>query len=256
MRTHPKYQRIYVNGYDLSGTGRQLGTLGETVQETPGAAFSDGCMNVVVGRSTLVCGPLNAFLAPAVSPAVDSFELLSTGTLTAYVMALIGSINGPLVGDPVFCAAMEQVKYTAEPSDEMIAASIDFSNASALGSLNYSSPFGLLTATKATRTGANTAVGTIDNGAASVKGGVFIYQLFSSDGTVTLSLDDSATNSNNAAFAALTGATSGSIDASVAPKYGMVELSNTATVRRYLRWQLALGTANTCVFASAFIRGK
>jgi hypothetical protein len=35
----------------------------------------------------------------------------------------------------------------------------------------------------------------------------------------------------------------------------MVALAATAAVRRYIRWQLAFGTANTATFALAFIRG-
>ena len=41
---------------------------------------------------------------------------------------------------------------------------------------------------------------------------------------------------------------------SVTPASGMVAISTTATVRRYLRWQISLGTATTATFALAFIR--
>lgn len=57
------------------------------------------------------------------------------------------------------------------------------------------------------------------------------------------------------AFAALSGATSGSIDASVTPVSGMVALGVTAAVRRYTRWQLAFGTATTATFVCGLIRG-
>jgi hypothetical protein len=98
-------------------------------------------------------------------------------------------------------------------------------------------------------------VATIDNGAASAKGGIFAYQLFSSDGAVTLSIDDAAANTGDGDFAALSGATSGELDASSAPVSGMVALATDATVRRYIRWQAAFGTATTATFALAFIRG-
>jgi hypothetical protein len=38
------------------------------------------------------------------------------------------------------------------------------------------------------------------------------------------------------------------------PKFGIIELAKTATVGRYLRWQIALGTASSVTFALAFMR--
>jgi hypothetical protein len=72
---------------------------------------------------------------------------------------------------------------------------------------------------------------------------------------LTLKVQDAATNSNGS-FSDLSGATSGSITAAVTPQSGMVALGTTATVRRYLRWQLVFGTATTCSFTAAFIRNN
>jgi hypothetical protein len=77
--------------------------------------------------------------------------------------------------------------------------------------------------------------------------------LFSSDGTVTLTAQEADTNSNGS-FANITGATSGSITAAVAPKHGMVATSTTYAIKRYLRWQLAFGTASTATFLIGFSR--
>jgi hypothetical protein len=136
-----------------------------------------------------------------------------------------------------------------------VAVNIPFLNADYSAVKGYHNPFGLLVHANSAATAANTAVATIDNGAASALGGIFVYQLLSSDGTVTLSIDDAAANTGNADFAALSGATSGSIDASSAPVSGMVALATDAAVRRYIRWQAAFGTATTATFALAFIRG-
>ena len=80
-----------------------------------------------------------------------------------------------------------------------------------------------------------------------------IYQLFSSDGTVTLKTQDASTDSNPSFGDLLT---SGSLDASAIPVAGIVALSKTATVERYTRWQIVLGTATTCTFALMFVRGR
>jgi hypothetical protein len=107
----------------------------------------------------------------------------------------------------------------------------------------------------AAETGANTGTGIDDNGASSTLGGIFVYHLLSSDGTVTLTAQDATTNSNGS-FSNITGATSGSIDATTTPQSGMIALGATSTVRRYLRWQLAFGTASTATFVMAFIRNN
>lgn len=253
-RMNSKDARVYISGYDASGTARNIGTVGYKTEAPKDAAYSDAVINTVLGRSQIVCGPINAFLSPAA--ATDIHELMKGGYGTYNVMVAFGVLGDPAVGNPVFSWTMEQGEYLGEGAgNDFVAANIAFPDASYSGPLAYPLPFGLLVHAKAARTAANTAVGTIDNAAASTKGGIFAYQLFSSDGTCTLSIDDSATNANDAAFAALSGATSGSIDASSSPKSGMVSLGVTATVRRYLRWQLALGTATTATFALSFIRG-
>jgi len=252
-RTHQKYVRAYINGYDVSGQARQVGTCGAEFDAPMDAALSDEAMNTLLGRASIMCGPINSFLAP--SAATGVWELLNPGTGTRNVMIPIGTLAEPAIGDNVFAWTFEQSSVQMEDNDGFVPFNATLPATSYAGSLNYSKPWGLLVHAKTARTAANTAVGTIDNAASSALGGIFVYQLFSSDGTVTLSIDDSATNANNAAFSALSGATSGSIDASVTPKSGFVQLSTTATVRRYLRWQIALGTATTCTFAIAFIRG-
>lgn len=252
-RTHPKYQRIYVNGYDLSGQTRSLGTLGNTYQDAPDAALSDGVDNVVLGRASVQCGPLNAFLDPKAAGTTGLHELFSAFGGPWYIMAVLGTPGGPSAGDPAFMAVMEQGEYTGQPVDGMFPVNIAFPGPSSQGPLAYSSPFGVLVAPSAARTATNAGnTPNVNNGAATTKGGIFWYHLLSSDGTVTLSLDDSA---NGTSWTALSGATSGSITAAVSPKYGQVSLATTATVRQYLRWQATLGTANTFTAVFGFIRG-
>jgi len=249
----PKAMRFYVNGYDGSGSVPTLGTWGVSYDTTPQAALSDEIKSIVRGHGSFQAGPINTFLAPGV--ANDLHALFAAGDYFN-IMALFGSTGGPVVGDPICAWTAEQGSYNATPGEGFFGANIAFPSASPRGSLAYSACLGALVHPKGVETAANTAITTLDDaGAATTNGGLFVYHLFSSDGTVTLSLDDSASNANNAAFAPLSGATSGSIDASATPKSGIIALSNTATIRRYVRWQIALGTATTCTFACALIRG-
>lgn len=248
-RTHPKWFRAYFNGYDLSGHIRSTGTNGITMQASEGAALSDGVMNTVIGRASVVSGPYSAFLDPDEASAHDVFK---AGFGTYNIMVVYGTPNGPAMGDPIFAATMEQAEYTGQPDDSMFPMNISFPGASSQGVLTYDNVFGVLLLPKSTKTAANSANTNVNNGGATTKGGIFVYQAFSSDGTFTLSVDDSA---NGTSWLALSGATSGALDASVTPKSGLVALSKTATVRQYLRWQLALDTATTVTFALGFIRG-
>jgi hypothetical protein len=252
-RTHNKFLRTYVSGYDLSGQARSIGTIGYKFDAPPAAALSDAVMNVVVGQMDLQVDPLNAFLAPATSPAIDIHELLSSGAgLHTYTIA-IGANAIPAQGDFIFSWPMEQGQYTAEG----VGVNVGWAgptSANTLVSSGYSCPFGRLLHAKAAETAVNSAVGIDDYGASPPSlGGLFTYHLFSSNGTVTLTAQEADTNSDGS-FANITGATSGLITAAVTPKHGMVAIATTYAVKRYLRWQLAFGGATTATFLIGFHR--
>lgn len=252
-RTHQKYIRIYSDGYDISGTSRQVGVCGVEYDAQNDEGVTDGVKNILIGRGTVKCGPINSFLSP--SATIGVHELMSPGYGTRNIMIPVGALAVPAVGNPCFAWEFEQASYIVDQGSGFVAVNAILANTSYAGPLNYSNPWGLLLHAYGIETAANVAIGTIDNGAASAAGGVFAYQIFSSNGTVTASMDDSATNANNAAFSAVSGATSGSVDASATPKSGFIQLSKTAAVQRYLRFQVAFGTATTVTFATSFTRG-
>ena len=249
-RTHQKHIRVYVDGYDLSGYSRQVGPLSVAFGANPDAAFTDGCKNITMGQADIQAGTLNAFLE---NDAAGLFGLYKAGSGTRNLLVAIGVNAAPVAGDPVFAWKMEQSAYTAEGGEGFTSATLPFGGASYASTLTYSKPWGVLLHANAAETAANTATG-LDGTAQTTAGGVFAYHLLSSDGTVTLKVQDASTNSNGS-FGDLSGATSGSIDATTTPVSGMVALSTTATVKRYIRWQLAFGTASTATFVAAFIRG-
>lgn len=249
--TNPIWFRMYANGLDISGTARDLGTFGVSFDAKQDMALADKVMNVSLGRGDIACGPVNAFLSPGT---LGPTEQAVIAQQTLYIMRAWGIGAEPTVGDPMAAWVFNQSGFEYQSGDGFDTYTIPAMQASILQPSTYNNPYGVLAHGKTAETAVNTAVGTLDNGAASALGGVFWWQLLSSNGTVTLSLDDSATNANNAAFAALSGATSGSVDASVTPKYGYAALGLTAAVRRYLRWQAAFGTATTATFLLGFTR--
>lgn len=243
-----KHTRFYADGYDLSGYARTVGPLEVSFEEQPDAALTDEVKNVLPGHVNINIGSLSAFLDN--TPTSGLHVIMSGAGVRRKVMIPQGIQAAPAIGDPVFCGEFEQQGYMGE-GDNYVYATIPFGGWSNVGtSLRYAKAWGDLLHAKLARTGANSGTGIGGLGATTL-GGWMAYQVFSGDGTATLSVDDSA---DNAAWLALSGATSGLIDCS-SPIAGVVALGLTATVRSYLRWQLALGTATTVTFALAFIRG-
>ena len=149
---------------------------------------------------------------------------------------------------------MLMTKYSAS-GDGIVNATIQLGGIDQTAGMNYKKFFGHMLHVLGSETGANTANTNVNNGAASTAGGWLMYHITSitGAGTVTISVDDSA---NGTTWAALSGATSGAIATASAPASGIVQLATTATVRQYLRWQVAFaGSASACEFALSFIRG-
>lgn len=250
-RTVTKWARFYMDGYDLSGYSRTVGPLEATYDTEEAAAMTDELKNVIAGQPTINVGTLNGFFD---NTATSGLHVVANGAgVIRNVMVPIGFLAAPTAGDPVFCGQFEQQEYTESGTNNSYV-SIPFGGWSGSAStLLYSKPWGSLLHAKNAETAVNSGTGINDRGAATTAGGYFAYQIFSSNGTVTVKVQDAATNTNPS-FADLSGATSGSVDASVTPKHGIVALATTATVRQYLRWQIVFGTATTVTFAAAFVR--
>lgn len=250
-RTHNKHIRVYMDGVDLSGYSRSVGSLGWTFDAEPDASITDAGKNILMGRGDVAMGPINAFLD---NDTAGLFILANASKGTRNIMIPIGANTAPAQGDWFYAWEFEQVSYMTEQGSGFVGVNVTMGGASYASLLTYKRPWGILLHAKAAETAVNSAIGVDDIGATSTtNGGIFVYHLFTSNGTVTLKAQDAATNTNPS-FSDITGATSGSVDATSAPKFDMVALSTTATIRRYLRWQLVFGTATTATFAVGLIR--
>lgn len=253
-RTNKKWTRAYIGGVDVSGTLTEVGNLGYSFASSPDAALSDACKNIVNGQASIVADAFNGFLSPSATTGLH--ELMSSGTGTYVYTVAWGVQAEPVNGDIIFSYPFEQAQYQATTGEGFNMVNVAWGGPTSTNSLiasGYASPFGRIIHAKGTETAVNTATGIDDNGGSSTLGGILIYHLFSSNGTVTLKAQHASTNSNGS-FADATGATSGSIDASVSPKSGMVATSGSLTINQFLRWQLVFGTASTATFMLGFIR--
>lgn len=248
-RTVNRWTRVYIDGYDLSCNARTIGPLKVEFDTPDLTTLCDGVMGVLPNQAHISPGELNGVMDNTATTGIQA--VLSTAGTYRDVMIPIGIRAAPAAGDPVFMGSFEQLSYQATDDGGAVVVNIPFGEYDVQRVGNYTKPWGLLLHSLSAATAANSATADVDNGAATTAGGWLMYQVTAGDGTATISIDDSANDSD---WLALSGATSGELDCS-SVQHGIVALGVTATVRRYLRWQISLNSANTVTFALAFVRG-
>jgi len=252
-RTLEKWTRMYVDGYDLSGFGRSVGPLEVTFDEHDLTAWMDQVKGYLRGNAQVNPGTFNGVFDNTAVTGIHA-ALGAAGAKRTVTVAK-GIRAAPSQGDPCFCGQFVHKGYQVTTEGGVFVTAPFSGWAANAETLLYAGPWGQVLHPMAAATAANTAAG-IDNyaEASTAKGGYLIYHITASNaaGTCTISVDDSA---DNAVWLPLAGATSAAIGFAALPASGVIALSNAATVRRYLRWQLALaGGMTTVTFFSAFVR--
>lgn len=238
-----------MDGYDVSGYVRSWGSLTNEHAQVGEPAVGDALNGFLPGLATNVPGPISSMMDNTTSGFHDKFKAANE---IVVVSVAIGDKAIPASGDPVYAGEFELKNYLAS-GDEDIAISAEFTGSARATTLLYPNPWGNVTHALSAETGANSSTADHDHGASSAFGGYMAYHMTTSDGAVTIKVQDAATNSDGSFSDLLT---SGSIDASGTPKTAIVPLAVTATVERYTRWQLALGGSGTATFFISFHRGK
>lgn len=256
-RTVDKHSRVYIDGYDFSGYTRSLGAMPWEFDYQIDASLTDEIKGGWPGRASIGLEQVNGMFD---NTATTGFQtVLNAPGVMRTVMIPIGIKAAPAQGDPCWMAELEQVDFKSDVANGMLNATMKFGGHSARGTFyNYPTPWGWLLRPYTATTAVNSAVGIDDLAGvptSTAYGGYMAYQIFARNGTVTIKVQDAATNADGS-FADLSGCTTGVLSYG-APgiAYGMVAIGKTATVRRYLRWQIVLGTATTVTFALAFVRG-
>lgn len=253
-RTVSKYLKFYIDGFDFSTYFAQSDSLtwAFDAPELHGAA--DAAKGYLPNQAKISPGNLSGVYDTTAStgPHVN----LKGAGVKRTVSIDMGIQGVPLLGDAVFGGQFYQGEYTLPLKAGMVPMTVPFPMWAADGAtLLYANPWGVcLDPGTAARTGVNASIGT-DNptGGATAFGGYLVVHVLAGDsGTITLKVQDAATNLN-ASFADLASATTGSINAT-AGTTSVVAIGRTATVREFLRWQLVLGTSATCTFHMAFFR--
>jgi hypothetical protein len=250
-RTVQKFVRVYLNAFDMSGYTRNIGPLQWEFDPVDLHTLTDAALGYLPDRATISPGVLNGVMNNTATSGLHVIASAANGSFPGEIVSVaIGIRAAPALGDPVFTGQFPMLSYHAEDDAGASVVNIPFGMADGANLISYAQPWSRLLHPLGAESGSSSATG-IDDGAASSLGGFFYYHVTSGDGTATLSVDDSANNSD---WTALASATSGEIETSTGTA-GIVALGTTATVRRYLRFQISLNGASTVTFVSGFARG-
>jgi len=230
-----------------------IGPLTHTAEPAGETALTDALNGFFPGVNTVSVGTLNTILDN--TAVTGSHIVLEGGTGTKRVVSVaVGLTSAPVSGDPCFAGEFEQLTYLGV-GDPMVTASIDFNHSVRAASLLYAKPWGNIIHAKGAETGANSGESDHEHvDGQTTLGGFMVWQLFSADGTgtVTMSIEDDA--ATDGAYSSLV--SSGAIDAATDPVAGVVALGTAVTVEAFTRWQIAFGgNTTTATFFLSFHRG-
>lgn len=250
---HSRWARVIFDEYNLSGDSLSLGNIGMEFEEDGEGAttFSDGVVNYVCGRPSLIADGYNALFNPDSVSGGDSRD----GAFTALkaraewlVSVLLGEAGEPAAGDIAYSAPLEQLSFQTA-GDLTIAATVTFAGAGQ-GYTLIPRVFGkVLDYGDLTIGASSTYSGTsVDNGASTSAGATaYLHVIAAASAGLTIKVEHSSDDSTWADL--LTFTTDGSAKA--------VEQKQAAgTVDRYTRISVANGTGSqeTITLACTLIR--
>ena len=255
-RTHSKHGRLYVGGYELSAYVLQVGPLVNEWEFDEEATLTSNVMAVLggLGRGMPRFGEVNGVFDDT---ATHGLHALHSAPGSSHVVTYAQGIGAaPAQGDPVFCGQWTQTAYMPDPNKVgAVGARIVFGAPPSDGALlDYGRSWGVLLHPNSAITGANSSPGVDDYGAATSAGGFGVLHILDGDGTATISIEAAATNTDTAFDNAGALLTFDTTDMTT-PAAEIKTLATNATVERYLRWQVTLGSATTLTAVIAFVRG-
>ncbi len=174
-----RWTRIYVGGYDLSGDARSFGSLDNGYEEADMTGWSEAQRNVLAAGGRMV--GIRAFQALMNDLAGQSLPILQNAGVVERVSLHLGSLAEPAIGDPAYLMPAVQMGDRVTWDGGAAALQGDFLPQGGIASPNIDQPWGHVlypkTALAATTNGAS-----INNGAASTKGGYALLHILASSG--------------------------------------------------------------------------
>lgn len=247
-KTHSRYLRMLVNGYNLSGDMRSISAFGVELDQDDATGWSDDAMQYLAGRGRVLLDGFTAILNNEVAstgPTIaGAHSVLSSGT-EVYGSVFIGIRSAPAVGNPAFSAVFEKTAYSVN-GDAVPMVQATLGGSAVLPS--SLSVWGHVLAAGAELT-ATTAGASVDNGASSTGGYIAFLHVTQTAGAIgsnnwAFVVEHSSNDSTWATLATFT-ANGSSLTAE--------RLEGSGTVNRYVRLN-STRTAGTARPWVTFIR--
>lgn len=255
-RTHSKWLRFYMSGFELGTNARSLGTGGWSYEESDQTAWQDTAKGYIPNHANIGLGPFTGIFDNTATTGLHVVASAAPNTARD-LMVPVGERAAPVLGDPTFMARLPQLGYTATTSGDVINIPFGAWDVDDLMS-PFGQPWGILLHPNEIEAAANgDPADSFDNytGALTSEGGYFMYHIFqiTGAGNVTFTVEDSVNQVGG--FAEIAGGcTTAAIDQADAPCSGIIRTVNaSADVKQYTRWQMAI-TSTNCTFALAFVQ--
>ena len=111
-----RWARLIVNGVDLSGDTRQVGSIGVTYDQQDISGYSDGWHNNSLGQLVFQLDGYQAVVNDATGRSYDELK-----DLEEYLISFCkGIMAAPAVGDPAIIATVQQASFTIDGSDSAL----------------------------------------------------------------------------------------------------------------------------------------
>ncbi len=249
-RTVNRWTRVYMGGYDFSGYANRVGPMAVKFTGADATCLADAVKGFLASGVEANVGEVNGILD---NDTAGLRVAAQAANLSWPMTVAVGIQQAPAAGHPVFAGYFRQAGYQASGDvGGIVAVNLAFTGWDATQQQAYNRFWGRLVHALAAETAVNSGTG-VDWSASSSAGGFMAWHLISSNGTVTLTLQDSDDNATG--WANVSGLTSGSQDATTTPVGGLAYAATNATIKQFTRWQLAFGTATTATFVLSLIRG-
>lgn len=248
-KTHSRFGRILVDGYNISGDVRQLNSVGVSYAETDFSAWGDNVNVYQQGRGTINFGPLQTLFnntAAATGPVNPGSYVALNGISIDIATYVIGIGEAPTIGCPAFSA---DVSHISSPL-EVLTADPVLITGNFSGGANPDAGWGQMLAV-GTSVSSTTNNGSVDGGASSSDGFIAFLHVVQSAGAMgsndwAIKLEHS---SDDAAWSDLT--TAFTLDGSAV---GAEKVSASGTVNRYVRATATKTAGTDLIYWLNFIR--
>ena len=259
-RTLPKFTRVYIDGYDMSGYTRSIGPLDWAFEEVDlTAQMGDDVKGYLPGHPTISPGTLNVVFETDSDSTTAAHHVLSSQNDDRVVLIAYGIQAAPVQGDPAFMGEFLQLGYQAEVDAGAVVANVPFGPWEGSSLTAYGQPWGMLAhALAASDSDGSDSDDYQDGGdsTATAFGGYMVWQVTAGNGTATITMEHCATETDSDAVA-IGGLTTGEINCDSTVQTGVaVTTLKTTSINQYTRWQISMNTATTVTFALGFVRGR